>query len=159
VWPEYCDIFETSAVSEARISQKRYSFFSNLAKSCNNSKIRRSSPEALSAAGGVVAKQINGSSPPDIHDRAGFASKVDLLFGFGHESYDEKNNAVAAEVKCVRQSLQKAEGILHRWFTNGAGALYPQLLQSMIGHGTPVALAVTEWGFKAFFWRLSQTQS
>lgn len=108
--------------------------------------------EVLSAAAGHVAKKQGEDVKVD--PLAGIAGKCDSVLYFGKggaEGQREGAPVCAVEFKYLGVPFEKYLDNKQddRWFAKSA-ALFPQTIQSLIGHDSPLALAVTEHGFKLF---------
>ena len=103
---------------------------------------RRQLSESLSAAAGLIAKR-SPQQPQEIDDRAGYSGRVDIRYKFGVEPRKE-DTFLVVEAKYLKTPVEP-----HRWYVV-SNSLMPQILQSLIGHGAPVGLALTQEGLKVF---------
>ena len=136
----YRRLFRADVHIEAELSGRLRDLMTSIKGLVDRSEIILSDPEQLSAAAGILCWP-----GPDgfVDPLAGFMGSADRVFYRLEDG--TKTPFCATELKFIRQ-----ESIARlRWFQPG-GALLAQTLQSAVGHGTPMALALTNKGMKVF---------
>ena len=146
VHEQYTKLFH-KVNSEATLVNRFEVFANTVAKALVFSHSVGSLSECYTAASGFLAKRAFPDRNDVIDEDAGYMGKTDAVLFFGCPEEREEDVACAIEFKYL-----KTPGLVngHRWITV-SGALLAQILQSMVGHDAPVALAMTEQGYKIFF--------
>lgn len=127
--------------SETDIFGNLMALFSNIAHAIDRSAIVSFSSQRLSAASGHLAKRLDNTNTVD--PNAGVAGKCDLLLSFGHSRYNHAP-LCAIEMKLITDFFPEM-----RWFPR-CGAALAQEVQSHVGHGSLLSIALTQYGFKIF---------
>ena len=147
--PDFERVFE-DINCEGTLTDRFSDFTSSVIGEVNNRQYIKKIAQLCSAASGFVAKRVGGEDVVD--GDAGYMGKTDSVMYFGNfAGAGELINSVFCAIEF--KYLGQPDTLLgHRWYTR-SGALLAHVLQSMIGHNAPVALAFTEQGFRVYILR------